>query len=121
MSEDQSVFILFVVILWVIFALFGAYVASQKNRAGMEGLILGFLFGPLGVLIEALLPTLLPREDVRSGYARGAQAGARQRHDDQLAELDGMTGTERRDYEREVRNAEKRRQRDAWRARRGIE
>jgi hypothetical protein len=39
---------------------FGAYVAVQKNRAGAEGLLLGLLFGPLGVLVEACLPTVPP-------------------------------------------------------------
>jgi len=133
MSDDNSVLILAFVILWCIFGLFGAYVAAQKNRAGMGGLILGFLFGPLGVLIEALLPTKEPREASprtdNSRYARQSRAGARQRLEemadaplrDQLAAFEAMTGTERREYEREVRNAEKRRKREAWRAERGIE
>jgi len=40
----------------VVFAVLGAYIAAQKNRDQGEGLLLGCLFGPLGVLIEALLP-----------------------------------------------------------------
>ena len=32
----------------------GAYVARQKGRSEVEGLLLGFLFGPLGVLVIAL-------------------------------------------------------------------
>lgn len=133
MSDDQGMLVLFFVILWCIFGLFGAYVAAQKNRAGMEGLILGFLFGPLGVLIVALLPTREPREAApgadNSRYARQSRAGARQRLEemadaplrDQLAAFEAMSGTERREYEREVRNAEKRRKREAWRAARGME
>jgi hypothetical protein len=34
----------------------GAWIAKQKRRGPIEGFILGFLFGPLGVVIEALLP-----------------------------------------------------------------
>jgi hypothetical protein len=37
-------------------------VAAAKGREPAEGIILGFVFGPLGCLIEALLPTLPPRD-----------------------------------------------------------
>ena len=46
-------------------ALLGAYVAAQKHRPTGEGLTLGFLFGPLGVLIVALLPQGAARPVVR--------------------------------------------------------
>lgn len=36
----------------------GSWIAAQKNRPGGEGFALGFFFGPLGLIIEALLPTL---------------------------------------------------------------
>jgi hypothetical protein len=48
----------FVLVLAVAFGGLGAWIASQKGRAGGEGLALGLLFGPLGVLVEALLPTV---------------------------------------------------------------
>ena len=35
----------------------GVYVAQQKGRDEKEGATLGVLFGPLGILIEACLPT----------------------------------------------------------------
>ena len=35
----------------------GLYVAGEKNRSGAEGAALGCLLGPVGVLIEACLPT----------------------------------------------------------------
>jgi hypothetical protein len=38
-------------------AVLGAWVGIQKDRSPLEGATLGFLFGPLGVLIELLLPT----------------------------------------------------------------
>lgn len=42
---------------WGLMALLGGYVASQKGRSDWEGIGLGLLFGPLGVLVEALLPS----------------------------------------------------------------
>jgi hypothetical protein len=39
-------------------AIIGRYVAEQKGRSGAEGLWLGFLLGPLGVLVAALMPTV---------------------------------------------------------------
>jgi hypothetical protein len=48
-------------VLWTIFGALGSWVATQKNRDGGEGAVLGFLFGPLGVLIEALLPAGQPK------------------------------------------------------------
>jgi len=32
--------------------------SRQKSRFGGEGFVLGFLFGPLGVIVEAALPTV---------------------------------------------------------------
>jgi hypothetical protein len=49
-------------VAWLVFAVFGAWVAAQKDRGQGEGFVLGFLFGPLGVLIEALLPAGKPAE-----------------------------------------------------------
>lgn len=43
-------------VLWAIFAGLGYYVAGQRGRPEVEGVVLGFLFGPLGVLIVLLLP-----------------------------------------------------------------
>src|SRR5271157_5188964 len=48
------------VAIWFIFAILGAWIASQKGRSGGEGFALGCLFGPIGVLIAALLPVLPP-------------------------------------------------------------
>lgn len=42
---------------WVVaFGALGGYVSVQVDRDPAEGLILGVLFGPLGVLVAALLP-----------------------------------------------------------------
>ncbi|MGO9471412.1 MAG: hypothetical protein ACLQIB_06975 [Isosphaeraceae bacterium] len=42
---------------FVLSAMVGCYVAYEKGRSQMEGFILGLLFGPLGLLIVACLPT----------------------------------------------------------------
>jgi hypothetical protein len=58
-------------IVGVVFGLFGGWTASQKNRDAGEGAVLGFLFGPFGVLVEALLPTKEPGPEPPSAMARG--------------------------------------------------
>ncbi len=49
-----------VLFLWFIFGILGAWISSQKGRSGGEGFALGCLFGPIGVLVAALLPVLPP-------------------------------------------------------------
>jgi len=44
----------------LVFGWLGSYIANQKQRGGGEGFALGILFGPLGCLIEALLPNVVP-------------------------------------------------------------
>jgi hypothetical protein len=43
----------------------GAYISTQKGREGAEGFFLGFLLGPLGLLIAVLMPVQTPRLPVR--------------------------------------------------------
>lgn len=57
----------------VIMAIFGAWVAAQKNRGASEGFLLGLIFGPLGVVIEALLPTLSSTAKTASARAPGGK------------------------------------------------
>lgn len=42
--------------LAIVMATLGGWIASQKGRETSEGVVLGFAFGPLGILVEALLP-----------------------------------------------------------------
>ncbi|RLS37212.1 MAG: hypothetical protein DWH81_11455 [Planctomycetota bacterium] len=49
----EAVLILLLYGVWIVI---GGYVAQQKRRSVKEGALLGCL-GPVGVLIEALLPT----------------------------------------------------------------
>jgi hypothetical protein len=51
----------------------GAWVASVKGRDSGEGLLLGLLFGPFGVLIEALLPNIAPPTAEQLAAQRAAE------------------------------------------------
>jgi hypothetical protein len=55
----------------------GCYVAQEKNRGDIEDWIFGFLFGPLGVLIEACLPTLPPKTEPTQQPAQSAEGPTR--------------------------------------------
>ncbi len=48
--------LIFLVVSAAVFGGFGAWIAAQKRRGIFEGFVLGLLFGPLGVLVEAMLP-----------------------------------------------------------------
>lgn len=43
---------------WLACAGLGGYVSAQKGRNPGEGVVLGLLFGPLGVVVALLLPTV---------------------------------------------------------------
>ena len=45
-----------VVLAWSIWPMVGVYVSRDKRRPLVEGVLLGLL-GPIGVVIELLLPT----------------------------------------------------------------
>lgn len=42
---------------------FGSYVATAKGRSFYEGAAFGLVLGPLGILIVALLPTIVDDEE----------------------------------------------------------
>src|SRR3974377_1465552 len=60
----------------LVFGGLGGWIADQKSRDAGEGACLGFVFGPLGVLIEGLLPQGQPKpmqlatEEQRVEWAR---------------------------------------------------
>jgi len=60
----------------VLCACLALYVASQKNRSPAEGFILGILFGPIGVIVAALLPTL-PTQSGRDHRPRSLSTSGR--------------------------------------------
>jgi DNA-directed RNA polymerase subunit RPC12/RpoP len=47
----------FLIVIWLLCAIFGAVIAQQKGRSGVEGFFLGALLGLIGVAIVALLPS----------------------------------------------------------------
>src|SRR5688572_3265146 len=49
-----------VVVGWLAMGAVGSYVARQKGRASGEGFLFGVLLGPLGVIVEGVLPTVGP-------------------------------------------------------------
>jgi len=55
------------------FGFLGGWVAGEKGRSRNEGALIGFLFGPLGVLILVLLPS---KEARPSPPARRGRSGA---------------------------------------------
>jgi hypothetical protein len=52
-----AVIVLGFVLFWSGCAAAGAYIAAQKRRPTIEGVLFGFLFGPVGMIVESLLPT----------------------------------------------------------------
>ena len=57
--------LVFVAIIGLVMAILGAWVALINRRGVLEGFILGMLFGPFGVLIEALLPLFYADAELR--------------------------------------------------------
>lgn len=66
----MEVFVFYWLGVAAVFGGFGAWIAREKRRGPGEGLILGFLFGPLGVIVEAVLPS-----GDRYGASRGSGRG----------------------------------------------
>jgi hypothetical protein len=60
-----------------IFAFFGRWVAYQCGRESIEGFVLGLLFGPLGVIVEALLPKFPSDMQVRRALNEAIVRGDR--------------------------------------------
>src|SRR3954451_15058715 len=63
-------------VVWAAFGCLGVYVAIEKGRSPLEGTVFGFVFGPVGVIVLAPLPTLdTPRRGGRYGRAAGHSPG----------------------------------------------
>ena len=52
---NYSTIVILGILGWLVCGLIGAALAKEKGRE-QEGLILGFLFGPIGIVIALLLP-----------------------------------------------------------------
>lgn len=59
-SSDPNGIIAVVVVVYLAVLVLGQYVAHVKNRPAGEAFALAGIFGPFGVLILALLPTIAP-------------------------------------------------------------
>jgi hypothetical protein len=85
----------YLAILAILMGALGSWIAIQKSRNPAEGFVLGLFFGPLGVLVEALLPTRPKGRDEkpatvqeRSLDERGQIAYIENRYRDVLEETD---------------------------------
>jgi len=61
------------IIIWLICGFICATIAGSKGRSGFGWFILGALFGPLGILMVAFMPTDIPaveKSAVSSGASR---------------------------------------------------
>lgn len=58
MEAFGTLVFLLVLFAWAGTAVCAVYVAAQKRRPIVEGFILGLLLGPLGLVVEALLPSI---------------------------------------------------------------
>ena len=60
-------------VIWIACIAAGAAICEEKGRSALEGLMLGLLLGPLGVVISAVLPkdvNALEKRALRSGEMR---------------------------------------------------
>lgn len=57
MIEELAMMAIVAVVVGLVFGFLGLYIASQKGRSETEGFLFGFLLGPFGVVLVALLPT----------------------------------------------------------------
>jgi hypothetical protein len=69
MDSDNSIFgCLFILTVGaLISAAVGYYIAEKKNRSTAEGLLFGLFLGPVGWIIEGLLPTESPKQRMPRG------------------------------------------------------
>lgn len=64
---------LFILFVWCLFGIAGGIVLGNKGRSGCGGFLLGFLLGPIGLVIALVMRAdqgALERQDLASGTAR---------------------------------------------------
>ena len=71
---DLLTVLLIVLVSCVACAVAGASVAKEKGREPLEGVIYGALFGPIGIVVTALLPT---KQLASGGQSNSASNGGR--------------------------------------------
>jgi hypothetical protein len=56
--------LLWLILFWFASSTFaGTYISGAKGRQPLEGFFLGLIFGPVGLIVAVLMPTLPPRPD----------------------------------------------------------
>ncbi|AGA28610.1 hypothetical protein [Singulisphaera acidiphila] len=60
-GDEPSFFFISIIVAWIALVVLAMYIATQKGRSAGEAVMIAGLFGPLGVIVVALLPTLNPR------------------------------------------------------------
>lgn len=75
------------------FAALGSWIAREKGRSTFPGAVIGFLFGPLGCLILALLSNEKRQRSPIIGYSRHAR-GADLSEPDEMPEDWGKPASE---------------------------
>jgi len=58
--RDAGQWLALIAAILFFFAFAGAYIAQAKGRPAFEGVVFGFLLGPIGLLMTVLMPTIKP-------------------------------------------------------------
>lgn len=85
----MGAFVALLLVVGLPFAIIGSAIGSNKGHAG-AGFVLGLLFGPIGLIIVAVIPATPEAEAVRSAQVAAATqvlAGQRLRHCPWCAEV----------------------------------
>lgn len=65
MIDSPLLWLVLIFVVEVVCGAFGASIAGDKRRSVLEGFLLGFLFGPIGVLITVFSPSRQTLSDSR--------------------------------------------------------
>jgi len=79
-------FLVILIPIWIVMGALGAWAAMMKNRSPIEGLMLGILFGPFGVLITALMPNM-PSKDKQAADGTDTSSQAKNRSLDERGQI----------------------------------
>lgn len=95
--ESNGLVLLIFAVIWMSFGLLGLWVSTQKHRNPFEGFILGFVFGPLGVLIAALVPSVSPDELRRQAQEKFEQGRREREYSEKLVKQAELAEVKRRE------------------------
>ncbi|MDI9954927.1 MULTISPECIES: hypothetical protein [unclassified Rhodococcus (in: high G+C Gram-positive bacteria)] len=78
MSNDTAGILFVAGMIWLIFGIIAGVIAAKKNRSQLGFFLLGFCFGPLGILAAALVSPGLPPAPLGTNVAICVQCNAQQ-------------------------------------------